>query len=332
VFLAGGLALSVALSPAAGADSADTAFYRGKTLTYLVAAKPGGGYDSYARLIADALPRHLPGVRVRVRNVPGAGHIVGANMLYAAAPDGLTIGTFNTGLIYAQLLGREGIRFDLHRFAWIGKAASDPRVAVLATDSPYHTVADLRQAPEPVVFGTAGLGAASHTETVLLARALGLALKPVIGYGGDGAQMGLLRGELTGSIGSYSSFRTFIDNGFGRLAFRIGGDRAIGAAAPDATTLAVDETGRALVALIRHQSELGRLTAAPPGTPTPRLAALRKAYMQTLADPALLAQAATLRLPIDPLPGDAVAASVTAALDQDPAVRDLLRAAMAGGE
>ena len=55
----------------------------------------------------------------------GRGAHCGANTLYASKPDGLTIGTFNTGLIYDQLMQREGVLFDLKKFSWIGKAAAN---------------------------------------------------------------------------------------------------------------------------------------------------------------------------------------------------------------
>ena len=75
------------------------------------------------------MQRYLPGSTFVVRNMPGAGHMIGANAIYAAEPDGLTIGTFNTGLIYNQLIGHSGARFDLNRMSWIGKGVYDPRVA-----------------------------------------------------------------------------------------------------------------------------------------------------------------------------------------------------------
>ena len=324
--LAAALAFAPAIRPALAGPDGD--FYKGKTITYIVATKPGGGYDTYARLIAEFLERHLPGTEILVKNVPSAGHIIGANKLYVAEPDGLTIGTFNTGLIYAQLLGREGVRFDLRNLGWIGAAARDARVAVLGKDGKYRTVADLRRAPGPILFGTSGIGSAAHTETVLLARALRLNLKPVVGYSGDGAQMGLLRGELAGAVGSYSSYRSFLDSGFGRIVFRIGGEREIGAGVPDARDLVEDRTGKALIALIRSQSQLGRLTAAPPGVPPARLQVLRDAYRRALEDPDLLARAEKLKIPIDPQFGEDLAQRVAAALNQDTTTRQLLASVM----
>src|SRR5690348_8059952 len=77
-------------------------YFAGKTITYIVATSPGGGYDTYGRLISRYMQKYLPGARIVVKNVPGAGNIIGANTIYAAKADGLTIGMFNTGLIYDQ--------------------------------------------------------------------------------------------------------------------------------------------------------------------------------------------------------------------------------------
>src|SRR5262245_1665046 len=111
------LALAVAAPAHAGAAAAPNAagadpnLFRGKTVTYIVATGAGGGYDTYGRLIARYMQKHLPGSRFLVKNVPGAGHIIGANTIYASRADGLTIGMFNTGLIYNQLMALPGVKF-----------------------------------------------------------------------------------------------------------------------------------------------------------------------------------------------------------------------------
>src|SRR5215470_3547389 len=109
----------IASSSAFAAATAD--YFKGKTITYIVATSPGGGYDTYGRLISRYLQMHLPGSRILVKNVPGAGNIIGANEIYSAKADGLTIGMFNTGLIYDQLIKRQGVMFDLTKFSWTGK-------------------------------------------------------------------------------------------------------------------------------------------------------------------------------------------------------------------
>ena len=117
-------------SPALAQTGAD--FYKGQTVTYIVATAPGGGYDLYGRLVAEYMQKYLPGSTFVVKNVPGAGHLVGTNTDLCGKPDGLTIGTFNTGLIYNQLIGLDGVKFDLTKMSWIGKASSEPRVIVIA--------------------------------------------------------------------------------------------------------------------------------------------------------------------------------------------------------
>lgn len=318
----------VAGSLTASAAGAAEAFYDGKTITYIVATKPGGGYDTYARLIATYLEKYLPGARITIKNIPGAGHIVGTNRLYAAKPDGLTIGSFNTGLVYAQLLQREGVRFDLRKMSWIGKAASDPRVLVVGTESGFANLDDLRGAGRPILLASSGIGTASHNETTLLAHALGLKVAIIPGYGGNEGEMGIMRGEIAGTFGSYSSLRPFVENGFGKFIFRVGGDAAPIAEVPAVRDLVRGDEARGIAALIEAQTELGRLTAGPPGIPPDRLRLLRAAYQNALEDPDLRRQAARLRIPIVPLYGEAVRARVDAALNQPPAPIALLASLM----
>src|SRR4051812_36141253 len=172
------------LLSATASQAADLNQFKGKTITYIVATGPGGGYDTYGRLIARYLQKYLPGSRIVVRNVPGAGHIVGANTIYAAKPDGLTIGMFNTGLIYDQLLKRDGVLFDLNRFSWIGKAANDTRVLMLSRTGGFKSVDDLLKAKAPIKFAAAGVGSAAYNDTRILADALHLNVQIVPGFTG----------------------------------------------------------------------------------------------------------------------------------------------------
>src|ERR1700680_2470076 len=136
------IAGSVIMLFASPSFAADSTLFKDKTITYIVATTPGGGYDTYGRLIARYLQKHLPGSRILVRNVPGAGNIIGANAIYAARPDGLTIGMFNTGLIYDQLIHRQGVMFDLTKFSWLGKAANDTRGLLISTNSGFKSLDD----------------------------------------------------------------------------------------------------------------------------------------------------------------------------------------------
>ena len=314
----------VAATMAAGPAIAQSAeeFFKGKTMTYIVATSAGGGYDKYGRLVGKYLAKHLGLDKVVVRNMPGAGHIIGANFLYAAKPDGLTIGTFNTGLIYAQLIGREGVQFDLTKMSWIGKAAADTRTLVVGDHTEFQTFDDLRKSKRTVKLAVSGVGSASYTETRLMARAFNLNLDVIPGFSGTEDTLAIMREEVDGTFGSMSSHAPFVANGEGRFLVGVGGEAKDGV--PQARDLVEDEVGEALVAVIESQASLARLTAGPAGIPEDRLAALRTAYLAALTDPELLAETEKLGIPIVPLGGSDVAAAVSAALDRPPDIKAVI--------
>jgi len=303
----------------------DLEFFKGKTVTFIVATKPGGGYDAYARLVAPYLEKNLPGSTVIVKNVPGAGHIIGANEVYAAKPDGLTIGTFNTALIYSQIVGVEGIKFDLTKYTWIAKMSSDNRALLVGAKTPYKSVEDLTKATKPVLLSSAGIASASHTDALILQEAFGWNIKMVPGYMGAEAEMAILRGEVDGTVGTLGSLKKFVDAGDGRFLLQIGRKR--NPAFPD-VPLAIEivkPEKKALVDLITAMAELGRLVAAPPNVPPARAQALIEAFRKSLTDPEFLEKAKKADMLIDPAYGKDVADMVERALNQPPEYKARLK-------
>lgn len=313
-------AVAMTVCPAAAQTGAD--FYKGKTVTYIASTSPGGGYDQYARLVAEFMQKHLPGSTFIVKNVPGAGHMVGANTIFASKADGLTIGIFNTGLIYNQVLGAPGVKFDLGKMSWVGKAASDPRVITIGSQSPIKSFKDLQDSKETVNFAVGGIGSATYIESTLLAKVLKLPIKVLTGYSGGDDQLAVRRGEITGSVASRSSWEPFVKNGYGRFIAQIGGSQKD---VPQLATMVTDPAAKAVVALIQSQGDIGRLTAGPPAIPQDRLDALRAAYKAALEDPELLAKAEKMQVPVEPLYGDDVLTRVKVALNQSPETVALLR-------
>lgn len=312
---AAGLALaSMTARDASAADGA--AFYKGKTVTYVVATGAGGGYDFYGRLVSKYMQKYLPGSTFVVKNVPGAGHIIGANQIANSKPTGQTIGIFNTGLIFAQLLGRKGVKFDLTKMTWIGKAATDPRVIMVAAQTSIKTLDDLKTAKTPVRFATAGVGSSAYNDTMMLAKAMGWNMKMIFGYDGTDAELAMRRGEIDASLGSLSSATLFVNNGYGRFIAQIGGTATPGV--PMLGSIVKDKNAKAIAALIGSQAELARFTAGPGGIPADRTTALIAAYKKSMEDKELIAQAEKAGRPVEPLYGDDVAKAVQAALDQPP--------------
>ena len=112
-------------------------FYKGKTIRIIVATSAGGGFDTYTRTIARYLGKHVPGQpAIVVENMPGAGHLIGANHMYKVAkPDGLTIGHFHGGWFLYQLFKRPGIEFDATKFEFIGSPIKESRACAFTKAS-----------------------------------------------------------------------------------------------------------------------------------------------------------------------------------------------------
>ena len=316
---------ALAAAPLAARAADGTAFYAGKTLTYIVATAPGGSYDFYGRLIARHMAEHLPGVAVVVRNMPGKGHLLGADALYEATADGLTIGTFSTGLIYDQLIERPDVRFDLSRMSWIGKAASDPRILIVGANSPIHRIKDLHQPGDPFLFAVSRIGSLNYNETKILQAALGFNARIISGYRSTDDELAIENRSIDAVFGPKSLYGSFVATGKGRAVFQIGGSDPDVPQLSDLIRRKGSADAKSVVALIRSQAELARLTAGPPGIPAERLDALRAAYRAALESPKLQEEAAKANRPVVPFAvGDDVAREVSAALDQSPATIDAI--------
>jgi tripartite-type tricarboxylate transporter receptor subunit TctC len=319
--------LALAGAPTAAPAQTGADFFKGKTVAYIVATPPGGGYDFWGRLVAEYMQKHLPGSTFVVKNMPGAGHLVGTNALYASKGDGLTIGSFNTGLIYAQLIKHEGAKFDLTRMSWIGKATTDPRVIAIASHAPIKTFDDLRASKEPVNFATSGGGTSSDfVEIHMLANVARLPLKILTGYSGSERRLAMRRGEIAGTTGSRSSFGSFVQDGHGHFIAQIGGNDTD---VPQLRDLLKDPAGKKLVTMLQAQGDVARLTAGPPGIPQDRLDALRDAYRKAMQDPELVAKAEKMERSVEPAYGDDVQKMIREALDQPPEIVEMLKTTLA---
>jgi tripartite-type tricarboxylate transporter receptor subunit TctC len=142
------------------------------------------------------------------------------------------------------------------------------------------------------------------------------------GYTGSDNNMGIMRGEIDGFFSGFSSVEPLVKAGRAQYIMQFGNDLPD---VPNALSLADNEDARAVARLLNSQSELGRLTAGPPDIPADRLKILRAAYRDVLESQAFLADARKLDLPTVPLYGDAIRDRVVEALDQPPAVRELLK-------
>jgi tripartite-type tricarboxylate transporter receptor subunit TctC len=306
--LALALAAAIGLAAAApGASLAQSSPYAGKTVTLIVGYKPGGGYDRVARLLARHLPEHLSGSpTVIVQNMPGANSVIAANHVYkVAAPDGLTIGTFNRNLPIGQLLKVDGVQYDMLKFAWIGSAASESTILAVRSDLPYRTFEDLRKAKEPLIVGATGPGANTYDFPLLLKELLGVNLKIVSGYSSSSdIMLAIERKEADARAGSYSSIVRFIDRKLVRPLIRARASEPGIEKLPVDEDLAPNARARTIMALRSAPEVVGRPYVMPPGTPDEMVKVMRTAFARTIDDPALKAEAKKAKMDLNYVSGD----------------------------
>jgi tripartite-type tricarboxylate transporter receptor subunit TctC len=280
--------------------------YEGKTVKLIIGSGAGGAYDQIARLFARHLPKYLPGKPVIVpENMPGASTMIAANHIYnTAKPDGLTIGTFNRGLPFAQLLKVDGVRFDIRKFSWIGSGAVEATVLVLRTELPYKTIDDLKKAKEPIHLAGLGPGASDNQFPSLLKEFLGLNFKMVIYPSGNEGKLAIERKEVDGKAGSYSAFPQMIQRGVVRVLVRGRVSEQGIENIPVDEDLVTDPRGKTVMAMRSTIDFFGRPYVAPPGTPPEVMSLLRDGFAKAAKDPQLQEEARKLMLDIQYVPAD----------------------------
>ena len=284
--------------------------FRAKSVTLLIGFAPGGGYDTYGRVIARHWGRHLPGnPAVVTQNMPGGGSLNVANLIYNVAPkDGSQLGLFASSAALEPLLGNTQAKFDTARFAWIGNINKDDSGCAAWTASGITSWADA--IARGARFGGVGLSAPTTQHAAFLKNVLGAPFKVITGYGGSNdVNLAMQRGEVDASCGLFVStvkgpYARDIAAGALKMIVQFGrrNEPSFGDAVNIYTLLAKPEDQQ-LADFVFRQVEIARPIAAPPGTPEPVVAALRRAFDATMRDREFLADAERLQIDAVPLTG-----------------------------
>ena len=297
---------------------AQAPFYEGKTITVIAGVSAGSAYDLYARLMAQFMGKHIAGnPSFVVQNMTGAGSIIGANYVYnVSKPDGLTIGAIQPSIYFNQLMKQKEVRYDWAKFGWIGSSDKSDYLLYMRADLPYKSLTDVRKAKEPPKCGSTGAGTSGSYMPKLLEETLGTKFAIVAGYQGGGEiDLAVERGELhcrAFTVQAYHSrepYFTWRKNGFARILMQTGQTRD--ARLADVPTLGelmdqfkTPDRERRLVPLVMAATDFGRPIVAPPGTPAERLKILREAFLKTMKDTELLAEAKRKNFDITPSTGE----------------------------
>jgi tripartite-type tricarboxylate transporter receptor subunit TctC len=315
--------------PAQAAD-----FFAGKTVTVITSTSPGGGFEAVARGLTRHMPGYIPGAPTMiVQYMPGAGHVLASNFLYNLAPkDGTTIANINDAIPLHQVLDGRGVRFDARKFQWLGAMGAINSSIFVWHTSGIKTVQDAMN--REVIFGSTGAGSGTALYSTAMNNLLGTKFKIVSGYKNtDEIAIALERGEVEATSSSLTAIvghrQEWVTNKKIVFIAQVGGKRY--AQLPDVpllTELAKTDEQRTILRLISAPTTIGRPYAAPPETPVDRVAMLRKAFEQTMHDPAFLAEMKSADVYIDPRTGDDVAKDVDETISVSDDIIEKTKAAM----
>ncbi len=300
VLLAGALYGTVAIAPASADAVAD--FYRGKNVSVVIAAGPGGGHTQYTLLIASYLKKHMPGNPTFItQNMGGAGGTKAANHLYnRAAQDGSAIGILLSDTPFASRLRTTGVKYVADRFHYLGGAEKTRSAFVVFKSAGVETLADMRK--KQVIMGSTGKGSQTFILPTLANAMLGTKFKVITGYRGmNGIYVAMDRAEVQGFQAVWSSVAfirpQWLKNDLVTVLFANSLDPL-----PDRPNVPLlkdlisDPMDKKIAELIGGNGILGRAWLAPPGVPRDRIKALRAAFKKMFDDPDARANAKKRRM------------------------------------
>ncbi len=273
-------------------------FYKGRTVTLVISFGAGGLNDIAGRLVAQHLPRFIPGhPRIVAQNMPGAGGLVAANHLYNAAPqEGSVLAQLDRSVAQSGIRGAANVKFDPLKFTWLGSLSNYDNEAYLLwvnVAHPARTVADINRLATPTRLGAVS-GGTNMLMSLTAKETLGLNVKVIRGYvSGPAVWLAMDRAEVDGQTIGFTSVMAEHPEKWESKQIR-----------------PLLQFGRATrLALF---SELPFLTSlpyvAPPHLPAERARALQTAFVAMTRDEAFIADAGKRRVELSPSDGDQIMA------------------------
>jgi tripartite-type tricarboxylate transporter receptor subunit TctC len=305
-----GLIVLSAATPAAAQPAANA--LAGKTFRMIIGFGVGGGYDLWARAVAQHMGNHLPGNPTMVpQNMPAGGSLAAMNFLYEVAPkDGTVLGLIGRDAPLAPITGVAGARFDPTKMSWIGTPTKETNICIAYRTAAVRTVRDLYD--QELVMGDVGPGSGTRAYPKALAALLGMKFKLVSGYPSSAdIFLAMERGEVQGICESLDSVRSrrpdWIPTKQVAVLFQApAGDPDL-EGVPLARDLARNDEERAAIDFLYAGQGIGRPFVAPPSLPPDALKMLRDAFDATMRDPDFIADVKKQKFDLDPENGASLA-------------------------
>jgi tripartite-type tricarboxylate transporter receptor subunit TctC len=309
-------------------------FFKGKTIRIMVGSTAGGFYDRWARLFARHMPKYIPGQpEIIAQNMPGAGSVIATNHVFnVGKPDGLTMAMPLNSVYVDQLVGRKEVQFDLRKFHWIGSPAVESVIFYMRADAPYKSIGEIIKAKEAPKCGSTGTASSDYILSKVLEETVGAKFNTVQGYpGGSEIDLAVEKGEVVCRAHSTSAhfgrepFDSWHKKNFDRHIVQTSRKRDSRAA--DVPTLQeifdqykVPANSRRVAQVVLAAGDFGRPMIVTPGTPVERVKILRDAFVKTLNDPEVLAEAKKARMDVEPTSGEELESLVKEIFDSPPEV------------
>jgi tripartite-type tricarboxylate transporter receptor subunit TctC len=328
-------ALLTATSTTAFAQSDVAEFYRGKTIRLVIGYGTGGGYDVYGKFFARYLGEHIPGKpTVIAQNMPGAGSRSAANWLYKVAPkDGTVLAVLGQATPADQALGQPGVQFDARQFNWIGNMVAVNNIMITWAESGIRTIDDAKK--KSIAIGASGASSPSVIYPTVTNNLLGTQFKIVSGYpGGGDIMIALERREVDGrGSDSWASLKSnnpgWIKDKKVNILFQVGSHREKDLPDPPLLTeLAQNDEQKQVLEVVSGDAAVGRPILTAPDVPAERVAALRKAFDDTMRDPAFQAAAEKAGLHFNPVGGEELQRIVVRIVSPSPAIIEKVKDAI----
>src|SRR4029079_14809228 len=286
-----GLAAAVFLSALPAQAEPIEDFYRGKTLRMLIGYGPGGGYDIYGRLVAEFLPRYLPGKpTIIAQNMPGAGSFSAASYIHDVAPkDGTVFGSLAQTLALDSMTNTNA-KVDVAKMPYIGRVVTNIDTGAALRKTGIKSFEDARAKQYNV--GASGGGSTTVLFPTALNTYAGAKFKLVRGYSGTiDILLAMERGEVD-IVGAYGlpgilvSQPGWVHRGEATILYQAALKRhRLLPNVPAIPELAQSDEGRDVLRAAASTGEIGRSILTTPGVPPERLAALRSAFRAMVTDP-----------------------------------------------
>lgn len=305
-------------------------FYKDRQVDFFIGSEPSGGYNAYARIMGPHFARHIPGQPNFVyRNMPGASGIVLAGHFYNRAPrDGSAVAILHNTIVIEALLGRP-VQYEADKFQWLGSANALTSTCVVGNKSPVQTIAQARD-KELLIGSTGSTSSSTYIVAAFMNTLTGTKFKIIRGYPStQSVQLAMERGEVDGLCGVgwdslLASSQDRLKDGSIKVLVQVNVEAIDDLkGVPQVMDLALDAQAREVLEFLVSRQYIGRPFALPPGVPQDRVTALRRAFDDTMTDPAFLADAKRTLLEVTPVNGEKVQAHVAKMLATPERIKEL---------